>query len=262
MRRDLWLNSTSGGTDVCSGFVGGVPTLPVLASAIQRRCLGADVAAVDESGHAVVGEVGELVVRKPMPSMPIGFVDDPGDVRYRASYFERLPGMWSHGDWISIDPSGSVVVSGRSDATINKFGVRMGPAEIYDAVDTLAGIRDSLAIGVETGSAGYLMVLFVVPVPEVEVDDTVRWSIRAAIRQRVSPRHVPDEIVSAPGIPRTHTGKKLEIPVKRLLQGVALDDAVDLRTVADPDLVRWYARWGERRITQSTTEENEHGQSR
>ena len=185
-------------------------------------CLGTDLQAWDAEGRPVIDEVGELVVTNPMPSMPIRFWNDPGDVRYRESYFEMFPGVWRHGDWITLTSRGTVVIHGRSDSTLNRQGVRMGSADIYEVVERLPEIRESLVIGIEQPDGGYWMPLFVQLAEGAVLDDALRDRIRTAIRGQLSPRHVPDEVIAVPGVPHTLTGKRIEVPVKRLLQGAPL----------------------------------------
>jgi acetoacetyl-CoA synthetase len=242
VKEDLWIASVSGGTDVCSCFAGGVPTLPVYVGELQAPCLGTDLQAWDAHGRPVVDEVGELVVTGPMPSMPVRFWNDPGDARYRESYFEMFPGVWRHGDWITLTDRGTVVIHGRSDSTLNRQGVRMGSSDIYEVVERLPEIRESLVIGIEQPDGGYWMPLFVQLADGAELDDALRDRIRAAIRAQLSPRHVPDEIIAAPGVPHTLTGKRIEVPVKRLLQGVTLDKAVNPGSVDDLAVLRFYER--------------------
>ncbi|MFJ2958005.1 acetoacetate--CoA ligase [Streptomyces sp. NPDC087270] len=239
---DLWIASVSGGTDVCSCFAGGVPTLPVHVGELQAACLGTDLQAWDAQGRPVVDEVGELVVTNPMPSMPIRFWNDPGDTRYRESYFEMFPGVWRHGDWITLTSRGTVVIHGRSDSTLNRQGVRMGSSDIYEVVERLPEIAESLVIGVEQPDGGYWMPLFVRLAPGAALDDGLRDRIRTAIRAQLSPRHVPDEVIAVPGVPHTLTGKRIEVPVKRLLQGTALDKAVNPGSVDDLEVLRFYER--------------------
>ncbi|WP_405986715.1 acetoacetate--CoA ligase [Streptomyces sp. NBC_00872] len=237
---DLWIASVSGGTDVCSCFAGAVPTLPVQIGELQAPCLGTDLQAWDPQGRPVVDEVGELVVTNPLPSMPVRFWNDPDGSRYHDSYFEMFPGVWRHGDWITLTDRGSVVIHGRSDSTLNRQGVRMGSADIYEAVERLPEIRESLVIGLEEPDGGYWMPLFVHLAPDAVLDDTLRARVKETIRERLSPRHVPDEIIEVPGIPHTLTGKRIEVPVKRLLQGTALDKAVNAGSVDNLDLLRFY----------------------
>ncbi|MFJ8312032.1 MULTISPECIES: acetoacetate--CoA ligase [unclassified Streptomyces] len=240
VREDLWIASVSGGTDVCSCFAGAVPTLPVHIGELQAPCLGTDLQAWDAQGRPVTGEVGELVVTNPMPSMPIRFWNDPDGSRYRDSYFDMFPGVWRHGDWITLTDHGSVIIHGRSDSTLNRQGVRMGSADIYEVVERLPEIRESLVIGLEEPDGGYWMPLFVHLAEGAVLDDALRTKIQRAIREQLSPRHVPDEIIEAPGVPHTLTGKRIEVPVKRLLQGTALDKAVNPGSVDNLDLLRFY----------------------
>jgi acetoacetyl-CoA synthetase len=239
---DLWIASVSGGTDVCSCFAGGVPTLPVHVGELQAPCLGTDLQAWDAHGRPVVDEVGELVVTKPMPSMPIRFWNDPGGVRYRESYFEMFPGVWRHGDWITLTSRGTVIIHGRSDSTLNRQGVRMGSSDIYEVVERLPEIHESLVIGVEQADGGYWMPLFVHLAEGAVLDDALRDRIRDVIRAQLSPRHVPDEVIAVPGVPHTLTGKRIEVPVKRLLQGAELDQAVNPGSVDDLGVLRFYER--------------------
>ncbi|GAA3859026.1 acetoacetate--CoA ligase [Streptomyces sedi] len=248
---DLWIASVSGGTDVCSCFAGGVPTLPVYVGELQAPCLGTDLAAWDPHGTPLIDEVGELVVGTPMPSMPVGFWNDPDGARYRESYFETYPGVWRHGDWITHTSRGGVVIHGRSDSTLNRQGVRMGSADIYEAVELLPEIAESLVIGVERPDGGYWMPLFVALADGAVLDGALRERIAATIRERLSPRHLPDEILEIPGVPHTRTGKRLEVPVKRLFQGVALERAANLGAVDDPELLRFFARLAHERATVS-----------
>jgi acetoacetyl-CoA synthetase len=230
----VWPVSTSGGTDVCSAFVSGCPLLAVRAGEIQCRCLGAAIDVLDEGGAPLRGEVGELVLTAPLPSMPVRFWDDPDGERYRASYFADFPGIWRHGDWATLTDDGAIVILGRSDSTLNRHGVRIGTAEIYAAVDAMPEIADSLIIGVEQPDGGYWMPLFVALAPGAELDDGLRTRIVEAIRAAASPRHAPDDVVRVPAIPRTHTGKKLEVPIKRVFMGADPASTLNRRAVADP----------------------------
>ncbi len=216
---DIWLFSTSGGTDVCTAFVGGVPTLPVHQGELQARALGARVESWSPEGQPLVGAVGELVITEPMPSMPIFFWGDPDGSRYRESYFEMFPGIWRHGDWIEITDRGTAIISGRSDATINRGGVRMGTSEIYRVVLGLDEVVDALVIDLPLPGTSGFMPLFVVLRPGVELDDDLVKRIRTRIREDCSPRHVPDAIEQIAAVPRTLSGKVLELPVKRILLG-------------------------------------------
>jgi acetoacetyl-CoA synthetase len=234
------LNVGSGGTDICSGLVQNNPLLPVWAGEISGRCLGADVHAFDPAGREITGELGELVITSPMPSMPVGLWGDEDGHRLRATYFDRWPGVWRHGDWIVFHENGSCHVAGRSDATLNRGGVRLGTAEFYHVVEELTEIADSLVVHLDDpqGGSGELL-LFVALEPGARLDDQLRRSIAAALRASLSPRHVPDEVISVPVIPRNLTGKKLELPVKRILQGARLEevashDALTVATSLDP----------------------------
>jgi len=235
VKEDVHLASISGGTDVCTAFVGGSPLLPVRAGEIQCRALGAKVEAYDEAGRSVIDQVGELVVTRPMPSMPLFFWNDPDGQRYRDSYFATYPGVWRHGDWIKITPHGSCVIYGRSDATINRAGVRMGTSEIYQAVESLPEIADSLVVDMEGLGGRSFMPLFVVLRPGHTLDDGLRERIRRKLREDVSPRHVPDAIIEVPEIPRTLNGKKLEVPVRKILLGVPPEQAVNPGSMANPE---------------------------
>ena len=246
---DLWIASVSGGTDVCSCFVGAVPTLPVHIGELQAACLGTDLQAFDPQGEPVTDEVGELVVTNPMPSMPVRFWNDPGDARYRESYFEMYPGVWRHGDWITLTARGSVVIHGRSDSTLNRQGVRMGSADIYEVVERLPEIKESLVIGVEEAGGGYWMPLFVQLAPDAELNDALRDRVKKAIRSELSPRHVPDEIIEIEAVPHTLTGKRLEVPVKRLLQGTPLTKAVNPGSVDRVELLHFYEELGRTRAS-------------
>jgi acetoacetyl-CoA synthetase len=229
------LGSLSGGTDVCTGFIGGSPLVPVYAGEIPCRLLGAAVEAFDPTGRPVIGETGELVITKPMPSMPVGFWGDTDGSRYRASYFEDFPGVWRHGDWIEITDIGTCIVTGRSDATLNRGGVRLGTAEFYSVVEALPEVTDSLVVHLEDdeGGAGELF-LFVSLAAGVALDDVLRSTINRALRTNLSPRHVPDSIIAVPNVPRTLSGKKLEVPVKKILRGASIDDAAARGALADP----------------------------
>ncbi|WP_197355892.1 acetoacetate--CoA ligase, partial [Streptomyces clavuligerus] len=237
---ERWIASVSGGTDVCSCFAGAVPTLPVHIGELQAACLGTDLQSWDPHGNPLVGEVGELVVTRPMPSMPIRFWNDPDGSRYRDSYFEMFPGVWRHGDWITLTERGSVIIHGRSDSTLNRQGVRMGSADIYEAVERLPEIRESLVIGVEEAEGGYWMPLFVQLAEGATLDDALRDRIKQIIREQLSPRHLPDDIIEIPAVPHTLTGKRLEVPVKRLLQGTPLTKAVNPGSVDDAALLSFY----------------------
>jgi acetoacetyl-CoA synthetase len=234
---DVPVNSVSGGTDIASAFVGGCPLLPVVPGEISGPCLGVSVAAWSERGEPVIGRQAELVVTQPMPSMPLYMWNDPDGERYRDAYFSGAQGVWSHGDWITVTDRKTIIVHGRSDATLNRLGVRMGSAEIYQAVESVPEVLDCMAIGVELADGGYWLPLFVRLPEGLELTEDLRTRIVTAVRDNASPRHVPDEIIQVTGIPRTLTGKKLEIPVKRILLGAAPGDAVDLGAVDQPALL-------------------------
>jgi len=242
---DVRIDSICGGTDVCTAFFGGSELLPVHLGEISCRWLGVDAHAVDPAGEELVGAVGEFVVTAPLPSMPVRLWNDPDGSRYRAAYFEYFPGIWRQGDWITISADGAVVVSGRADATLNRGGVRIGSAELYAAVERLPEVADSLVVGLELPDGGYYMPLFVVS--ESDDRDAVAVAIERAIREDLSPRHVPDEVVLVPAIPRTLTGKKLEVPVKRILQGVPTEQAAAAGSIDRPDALAWFARFADLR---------------
>jgi acetoacetyl-CoA synthetase len=244
---DVPLVSISGGTDMVTAFVGGAPNVEVRVGEIPCRCLGAAVESWDPSGEAVIGEVGELVVTRPMPSMPVKLWNDPEGTRFREAYFDVFPEVWRHGDWITITERGSVIVHGRSDSTLNRHGVRMGSSDIYQVVEKIPEVTESLVVGVDQPDGGYWMPLFVVLETGTELDDDLRTRIRDAIRDQASPRHVPDEIIAVDGIPHTRTGKKLEVPIKRILGGAAVEDTLQLDSVDNPDQVRYFADLASRR---------------
>jgi acetoacetyl-CoA synthetase len=234
------LGSFSGGTDMCTGFVGPCPLLPVRRGIIAGPCLGAKVEAFDAEGKPVVGQVGELVLTVPMPSMPVGFWGDETGERYAASYFAQYPGVWRHGDWIMNLPDGGCVIYGRSDATLNRGGVRMGTSEFYRIVEELPEVTDSLVI--DTGALGTegRLVLYLVPAPGATLDDALRAKIASLLRSELSPRHVPDEMHEVPGVPRTLSGKKLEVPVRKILTGTPISEAADPDSLANPDVLAYY----------------------
>jgi acetoacetyl-CoA synthetase len=231
---DTWLFSTSGGTDLCTAFVGGTPLLPVYRGELQARALGAAVEAWDEDGNSVIDEVGELVVTEPMPSMPVCFWGDDDGSRYRAAYFEQYPGVWRHGDWIEITSRGTAVIYGRSDSTINRSGIRMGTSEIYRAVLGIDAIVDALVVDIpRPGTEGW-MPLFVVLREGAELNDDLRREIARRVRETCSPRHVPDEVFQIAEVPRTLSGKALEVPVKRILMGMPPAQAASRDSLANP----------------------------
>lgn len=237
---EVRIDPIAGGTDVCTAFVGGCPLLPVHVGEIPCRWLGNDVQVLDADGRAVQNEVGEFAVLQPMPSMPLRLWNDDGS-RYAETYFSVYPGVWRQGDWATISDAGSLTLLGRSDSTLNRGGVRLGSAEIYAVVEQRDDILDSLVVGVETTDGSYYMPLFVVLADGVELDDARRDALARQIRAELSPRHVPDEIIAAPGIPRTLTGKKLEVPVKRIIQGWSIDQAASPGAIDRPELLDWYS---------------------
>jgi acetoacetyl-CoA synthetase len=237
---EVWLFSTSGGTDVCTAFVGGVATLPVYRGELQARALGAKVEAWSEDGRPLVGEVGELVITEPMPSMPLYLWGDEDGSRYRESYFSTFPGIWRHGDWIEITERGTAIITGRSDATINRGGVRMGTSELYRSVLAVDEVLDALVVDVPDGE-GSRMTLFVVLRDGAVLDEWLAAQIRRRIREDCSPRHVPDAVLAAPEIPRTLSGKILEVPVKRLLMGASPEEVTSRDALANPEALDWFA---------------------
>jgi len=240
VKGDVWLFSTSGGTDVCTAFVGGCPVLPVRRGELQTRALGAAVQAFDAEGRPVLDEVGELVITEPLPSMPLFFWNDPDGKRLRESYFDTYPGVWRHGDWIRITPEGGAVISGRSDSTINRQGVRMGTSEIYAAVAGVPAVADSLVVDVQKSDGDSYMPLFVVLDEGRELDEALQKEIRTRIREDCSPRHVPNEIHVIDEVPRTLNGKALEVPVKRILMGTPPEEAASLDSLANPNSLDFF----------------------
>ncbi len=237
---DTWLFSTSGGSDLCTAFVGGVPTLPVHSGELQARSLGAKVEAFDEDGNALVGEVGELVLTDPMPSMPIGFWGDEDGSRLRESYFSAYPGVWRHGDWIEITERGTAIIHGRSDSTINRGGIRMGTGEIYRAVLAVDEVVDALVVDVPREGTDGWMPLFVVLRDGERLAEDLVVRIKARVREDCSPRHVPNEVHQIAEVPRTLSGKALEVPVKRILMGEPPDKAASRESLANPDALDYF----------------------
>lgn len=235
--------STSGGTDIVNGFAGSAPTTPVWPGEISAPLLGVALHAFDPHGSPVTGEVGELVVTKHLPSMPLRFWNDPDGTRYHQAYFSSYPGVWRHGDWMTRTAHGSLIVSGRSDSTLNRHGVRLGSADVYAVVDALPGIRESLVIGAELPDGSYWMPLFLVLEPGHELTEDLRDAVTAAIRTHASPRHVPDTIIEVPALPHTRTGKKLEIPVKRLIQGAAIGQVAGREAVDNFSALEYFTRF-------------------
>jgi acetoacetyl-CoA synthetase len=235
VKKDAWLISFSGGTDICSGFVGGCPFMPVYAGEIQCRLLGCYLDAFDDNGNAVREQLGEMVIREPMPSMPIYFWNDENNSRYRSSYFEQYEGIWRHGDWIEITSRGSVIIFGRSDATLNRDGVRIGTSEVYSAVDSIPEITDSIVVCIEKEGGQYFMPLFVVMKEGYILDEEMKKKIKTILKTQYSPRHVPDEIYAIPEVPYTISGKKMEAPVKKILMGTDPEKAASRDTMRNPD---------------------------
>jgi acetoacetyl-CoA synthetase len=251
VKRDVWLQSISGGTDMCSVLAGGCPLLPVYAGRLQAPSLGVDLQAWNAEGKPVVGEEGELVVTRPIPSMPLYFWNDADGKRYHDSYFDVFPGVWRHGDWITVYDDDTVEISGRSDSTLNRMGVRMGSADLYQVVDEFPEVADSLVVGVERSDGGYLMPLFVVLAENATLDDDLRERLKSAIRGQLSPRHVPDDIIEVPAVPRTLTGKKLEVPVKRILQGARPEEVSAAGAITAPEMLDWFERFAQQRLSHS-----------
>ena len=240
VKKDVLMGSTSGGTDPCTGFLGSCPLLPVRAGELQCRCLGVSAQAYDETGNPLIGEVGELVITEPMPSMPLYLWKDPQNKRYLESYFDMYPGIWRHGDWVRINPSGSGVIVGRSDSTINRMGVRMGSSEIYATVEDLSEVVDSLVLGLELSGGQYWMPLFVVLEEGLKLDNALKTKIQDKIRGTLSPRHVPDEIYAIADVPRTLNAKKLEVPVKKILSGIPPAKAVNVDSMSNPQSIDYF----------------------
>lgn len=240
IRDDIWLVSTSGGTDVCTAFVGGSPILPVYAGEIQARSLGAHVQSFDDEGNAIINEVGELVITAPMPSMPLYFWGDKNNERYLESYFEVYPGIWRHGDWIKIDEKGSCVIYGRSDSTINRFGVRLGTSEIYRVVESLDEVMEGFVIDLELLGRQSFMPLFVVLKHGIALTNELKEKIKSEIKHKVSPRFVPNEIYEVEQIPKTLSGKKLEVPIRKILLGFSPEKVVNQGSMTNPDSLKFF----------------------
>jgi acetoacetyl-CoA synthetase len=248
VKEDLWVTSQSGGTEICSGFVGAIPTLPVYAGEIQARMLGMDVHVWNEAGNEIFDEVGELVVTAPFPSMPMYFWNDPDGRRYHESYFEHYPGVWRHGDFIKINRRGGCYIYGRSDATLNRFGVRIGSAEIYRAVERIAEIADSLVVCCELPGGNFFMPLFVRMKEPHQLDEALRKRIAAVLREDCSPRHVPDRMYAVDLIPYTLTGKKMELPVRKILMGWPAEKAASRDAMMDPGALEFFIRFAQESI--------------
>jgi len=246
VKGDLWVANGSGGTDCCTGFVGGVPVLPVRAGEIQAPQLGVSAKAFNAHGESVVDEVGELVLTEPMPSMPLRFWNDPDNRRYLETYFQDFPGVWRHGDFFRIDPQGRSYVLGRSDATLNRYGIRIGTAEIYRTLTLLPEVQDALIVNLDLPEGGFFMPLFVKLAAGTELDAGLEAKIRDTLRREYTPRHVPDKIYQAPGIPYTLTGKKMEVPVRRILMGMPAEKAANRSGVADPSTLDYFITYAQR----------------
>ena len=246
VKRDVWLTSMSGGTDVASAFVGGNPTWPVHSGEIQCRALGCKLESFNEDGKPVLNDVGEMVITKPMPSMPVYFWNDPEFKRYRESYFEMFPGIWRHGDWIKITENKGIVIYGRSDATLNRGGVRIGTSEIYRAVDKVIEVKDSLIICIEKNGGNFWMPLFVVMHDGMYLTDEIKSRINNTLRKDYSPRHVPDQIIQVPDIPYTISGKKTETPVKKILMGKKPEEVVNAGSLRNPASLKFFIGLTER----------------
>lgn len=243
VKKDVWLASLSGGTDVCSGFVGGSPLLPVYEGEIQCRMLGCAVEAFDEKGNPVYEELGELVITKPMPSMPVKFWNDLNNEKYYSSYFDVYSNIWRHGDWTKITHRGSVIIYGRSDATLNRGGIRIGTSEVYNAVESIDEILDSMVICLDKEDGDQYMPLFVVLKEGVEIDDVFSKKVASTIRQKYSPRHVPDKLFAVNEIPYTLSGKKMEAPVKKILMGISIDKAASVDAMKNPHALDYFVQW-------------------
>lgn len=237
---DVWLCSMSGGTDVCTAFVGGNPFMTVFAGFIQSRALGCALYAYDEAGQRVTGSLGEMVIEQPMPSMPIYFWNDPDGKRYRDSYFADYPGKWAHGDWIKLLDNGSLIIQGRSDATLNRKGIRIGTAEIYNVLNEIPGIKDALVLNIELDNGDDTMPLFVVLDEDTALDEALQATINQTLRRKCSPRHVPDYIRVVPDIPYTLSGKKMEVPVKKIFLKMDIAGALNRDAVRNPDALDYF----------------------
>jgi acetoacetyl-CoA synthetase len=244
------VSSISGGTDVVSAFAGGTQGVPVVPGELATSYLGVALASWSPDRRALIGEVGEMVITAPMPSMPVKFWDDDDGSKYRDAYFAHewtdgpAPGVWRHGDWVTVTERGSLIIHGRSDATLNRHGIRMGSADIYEVVEAIDEVAEAFILGIDGVDGGYWMPLFVTMAPHKHLDGALADKIRRQIRAKLSPRHVPDEIIEAPGIPHTRTGKKLEVPVTAIMAG-RTDVAIDPRSIDNPSLVDWYRERGE-----------------
>jgi acetoacetyl-CoA synthetase len=246
---DIEVSSISGGTDVVTAFAGGTTGVPAMPGELATRYLGVALHSWSPNREPLTGEVGEMVITAPMPSMPVAFTNDPDGSRYRAAYFDHewadgpAPNVWRHGDWVTVTERGSLVVHGRSDATLNRHGIRMGSADIYEVVESIDVVTEAFVLGIDGPDGGYWMPLFVTLIDGVQLDDALVNTIRTEIRSRLSPRHVPDDVIAAPGIPHTRTGKKLEVPVTAIMAGHT-GVSLDPRSIDKPELINWYREQG------------------
>jgi acetoacetyl-CoA synthetase len=251
VKDDLWLLPGSGGTDICSGFVGGIPGPPVYAGEIQGAHLGVDAHAFDEQGNSVVNEVGEMVVTQPMPSMPLYFWNDENDVRYKETYFDTYPGYWRQGDFFMVNERGGCFVLGRSDSTLNRFGVRIGTAEIYRCVETIDEVDDALIVNLDLPGGRFFMPMFVKLRDQLVLDGSIDRKIRQSLREMYTPRHVPEKIYQVDDIPYTITGKKMEVPVRRILMGALPDVAANRNVMANPASLDFFVGFAEQQADYS-----------
>jgi acetoacetyl-CoA synthetase len=249
---DVWWCNISGGTDFAGAFIGGNRELPCVAGEMQCRLLGCAVEAWNEAGQTVLGDVGELVCTQPIPSMPLYFWGDTGHVRYLSSYFDMYPGVWRHGDWLKVTASGSCIIYGRSDATINRYGLRMGTSELYSAIEALPEVLDSLVVDLEYLGKNSYMPLFVALRPGVVLDDALTARLNNAIKTALSPRFVPNAVFQVPDIPRTLSGKKQELPIKKLLLGQPLDKVVNRDAMANPASLDWFVAFADHHLASTS----------
>jgi len=243
VKKEAWVAPGCGGTDICSGFVAGVVTLPQYAGEIQARALGVAVHVIGESGGYVIDEVGEMVVTQPMPSMPIGFWNDPDDARYTETYFSDFPGQWRQGDFYRINARGGVFVLGRSDATLNRFGIRIGTSEIYRTIVLVPGVEDGLIVNLDLPGGKFFMPMFVKLREGLVLDEQLDKAIRDRLRSDCTPRHVPDRIFQAPLIPYTISGKRMEVPVRRILAGMPATKAANRDAMANPAALDYFIEY-------------------
>jgi acetoacetyl-CoA synthetase len=243
VKRDLWLHVGSGGTDVCSGFTGGAPTMPVYAGEHQARNLGVAAYAFNDSGEPVTGEVGEMVITQPLPSMPVRLWNDEDGELYRRTYFADYPGIWRQGDFFKVNERGGCFVLGRSDATLNRHGIRIGTAEIYAALESVGEVADALIVNLDLPDGGFFMPLFVTLNGDAVLDDALRATIADRLRSQYTPRHVPDKIIQVAAIPATLTGKKMEVPVRKILLGAPPDGAANRNAMANPQSLDAFAEY-------------------